>query len=70
MKKTKGKPYQHLLITLKPVTIGNWIIKASSLDSDHIMIITYNKNTLESHTKYFTDEEAAKTYVESFTDTV
>lgn len=69
-KQSKSKPYKHLLVSLKPVIIGDWYIKASSLDGDVIMIITYNKTSLDSTTKFFLDDEEARKYVDSFTDKV
>jgi hypothetical protein len=49
------------------VKIGNWLLKASSLD-DQILICGYNTVTVESFMRLFYNEEVAYNFVESLND--
>jgi len=55
------------LASLGTVVYGNWLIKASSLD-DQILIVVCNKNNVDFFVKMFYDEEVAFKFMESFYD--
>ena len=50
-----------------PVKIGNWLIKARSLD-DQILICGYNNKTVESFFMLFYNENTAFNFIESLYD--
>ena len=49
------------------VKIGNWLIKASSLD-DQILICGYNEVTVDSFVRMFYNEEIAYSFMEKLHD--
>lgn len=53
--------------SLDTVRRGNWLIKASSLD-DQLMIVCYNPKTVERIFKMFYSEETAYSFIESLYD--
>lgn len=52
---------------MQTVLIGDWLIKASSLD-DQILISGYKKNTIDSFVVMFYDEETAFLFMEKLYD--
>lgn len=50
-----------------PVKIGNWLVKASSLD-DQILLCGYNIVTVETFMHLFYNEEVAFNFVETLYD--
>lgn len=55
------------LCSLVVVRIGDWQIKASSLD-DQILVCGYNQVTVDSFMHLFYNEETAHNFVESLND--
>ena len=53
--------------SMQCVKIGNWLIKASSLD-DQIMVSGFNLETVEVFYKMFYSEEVAFKYMEKLYD--
>ena len=49
------------------IKIGNWLIKASSLD-DQILICGYKEGTVETFSAMFYDENTAFTFMEKLYD--
>lgn len=56
-----------LFCSLKSVKIGDWLIKASSLD-DQILMCGYKEGTVYTFAKMFYDEEIAYNFVETLYD--
>lgn len=55
------------LVSLLPVKKGNWILKASVLD-DQIMVLFCNVKTLAYFIKMFYNEEDAYIFIEGLTN--
>lgn len=52
---------------MRCVQIGDWLIKASSLD-DQILVFGYKNGTIVSFSKMFYDEESAFSFMEKIYD--
>jgi len=52
------------LCSLRVVRVGDWLIKASSLD-DQILIVCQNQYTMEVRFKLFYNEVIAHKFIES-----
>lgn len=50
-------------VTLEPVRINDWIVKASILD-DQILIFFVNFHKMQSYIRVFYDEETAHNFIE------
>ena len=55
------------LCSMQCVKIGNWLIKASSLD-DQILICGFNEETVEVFSAMFYNEDIAFKYMEKLYD--
>ena len=55
------------LVSMQTVKIGNWLIKASSLD-DQIMVFGYNDVDIAYLYKMFYNEDSAFEYMEKIYD--
>lgn len=53
--------------SMRAVQIGDWLIKASSLD-DQIFICGYKEGTVYTFAKLFYDEESAFSFMEKIYD--
>lgn len=49
------------------VTLGDWLLKASSFD-DQILIIGFNTSNVDYFFNMFYDEESARSFVEKLND--
>lgn len=56
-----------LFSSLATVRLGDWSLKASSLD-DQIFVCGYNEVTVDSFVKLFYSEETAYSFIESLYD--
>jgi hypothetical protein len=61
-KKAKEKSY-HLYVSLNSIKVGDWTVKASSMGSRGILLILFNEKTIESITRYFTNEIEAASFM-------
>ena len=57
------KMRKDVLTSLKSIELNNWLIKASVLD-DQILVVLLNKSTLTSYCEMFYNEEVAHSFIE------
>lgn len=65
LKNTTSKPSSYkLYVSLNPVVINDFTVKASSI-GEGILVVVFNKKTIETHTRYFVDELEAANFMAS-----
>ena len=70
LKKISKKPSSYkLYVSLNPITLGDWKVKASSI-GDGILIVLFNPSTSQTIVKYFTNEIDAAEYMSSINSSV